>query len=407
MKTCKNGVKDNLDHLNGEKKAALSGLRSTQAQLINQERYRVYSTMASGMVHDFNNSLTVIQGYSDLLLENPEFMADPEMARKFIGYINQAARSAAVTVSGLRKFYRPRDTMAQKNLDLNRLVREALEMSKPRWQEQARAEGVQIKAVSELHEIPLIRGNEAELHECMTNIILNAVDAMPGGGTLTVKTCLENNEVCLEIADTGVGMSAEVKENCFIPFYTTKNATGSGLGLPIAQAIVLRHNGNISFESEKERGTVFHVRFPVVAGEPIEPQVKIEPRTGKDHDGVEQKTVKVLVVEDDPKQRELLGKYFLPVNFEVDLAADGANALEKIKKNTYDIVITDRAMPGMSGSELAREIRRAVPGVPIIMLTGFGDIMNAASEKAEEVDKVLSKPVSRAELYKAVRSLIS
>ncbi len=388
-----------------EKQKMLQELRSAQQRLIDHERHHALTTMANGIAHDFNNALAVIQGYSDLLLRHPDMLGDETEARKYIEHIQLASQKAAATVRFMRKFYQPSDVGAQRPIDLNRVVEEAIAMSRPRWQEQARAENAEIEIAMRLEDTPLILGNEAELHELMTNLIFNAVDAMPRGGTLSVKTFLEADNICLKVADSGVGMSDEVKKHCFNPFYSAGKKHGSGLGLSIAQGVVKRHKGDIVVVSEEGRGTMLKIRFPAMLAETVNSE-PTDDEAAVDPDKNVQSALKLLVVEDDPVQAKLLQRILALEHYLVDIASDGVAALAKAGDVSYDMVITDRAMPGMSGNELAREIRRKHPKIPIIMLTGFGDIMTAASEEAEFVDKLMSKPYKCDELCRQIKALL-
>ncbi len=388
-----------------EKQKMLQELRTAQQRLIDHERHHALTTMANGIAHDFNNALAVIQGYSDLLLKHPDILGDETEAKKYIEHIQQASQKAAATVRFMRKFYQPRDVGAQQPIDLNRVVEEAIVMSRPRWQEQARAENAEIEIALRLEDTPLILGNEAELHELMTNLIFNAADAMPRGGTLSVKTFREADNICLNVADSGVGMSDEVKKYCFNPFYSAGKKHGSGLGLSIAQGVVKRHKGDIVVVSEEGRGAMFKIRFPAMIAETVSSEAT-DNEAAEAHKKNAQPALKLLVVEDDPVQAKLLQQILTLEHYMVDIASDGAVALAKVGETSYDMVITDRAMPGMSGNELAREIRRMHPKIPIIMLTGFGDIMTAASEEAEFVDKLMSKPYKSDDLCREIKALL-
>ncbi len=382
-------------------KKALQELRVAQLSLIDQERHHALSTMASGIAHDFNNSLAVIQGYSDLLLNNQAILDDGETTRSYIGNIHQAACKAAATVRCLRKFYQPRNIGAQQQMDLNRVIDEALTMSRPRWRSQARAQDAEIKVVRKLDEIPPISGNEAELHELMSNLIFNAVDAMPAGGTLSVKTFHDDEHVYMHVSDTGIGMSDDVRDHCLNPFFTTRKETGSGLGLSVAQGVVKRHNGEMLIDSAPNHGTTFEIRFPLLRGDDSSVSGDTESR-----EAAETRPLRILVVEDDAVQATLLQQILKAENHTVDIAVDGSDGLAQAVAKTYDLVITDQSMPGISGSELARKLRRVRPEQRILLLTGFGDIMHAAAEDDDEcVDKVLSKPYQSEDLRREIRRL--
>jgi PAS domain S-box-containing protein len=387
-----------LARTNAALEEALDELRQTQQHVIQQERQRALSTMASGIAHDFNNALATIRGFTDLLLQSPEKLADRDTATGYLEHVRKAASNAAETVRRMRKFYRPRKDEEYAQLELNSIVEEAVSMTKPRWKEQAQAQGASIQIEKELGDIDKVQGNEAELHEMLTNLIFNAVDAMPDGGTLSLRTRGQANEVVLEVTDTGVGMSEDEVEHCFEPFFTTKQKSGTGLGLCIVRGIIKRHEGRIDVRSEAGRGTTFRIQLPATN------QTTEKRRTP----GAEEKTTQlnVLIVEDEDEQRELLKEYLLMDDHQMDSARDGREGLRMFLETKYDLVITDRSMPRMGGDHLAARAKREAPGTPVIMLTGFGDMMEAAGEEVDAVDLVLSKPVTLNDLREAISQVM-
>ena len=382
-----------------ERKRQEAELRTVRQQVMEQERQRALSTMASGIAHDFNNALSTILGFTDLLLESPDALNDRETVRSYLEMVRKAASNAAQTVRRMRKFYRPRDDYALKAVDLNAIAEEAVTMTRPRWRAQALAEGSAIEVEMDFEETGAVTGNEPELHEMLTNLIFNAVDAMPEGGTLSLRTRREDERVLLEVSDTGTGMPEEVRERCLEPFYTTKREAGSGLGLSTVRGIVERHGGTIGVESAPGEGTSFRILLPAY-------EAAEEGREERDRAPEGGEKLKVLVVEDEDDQRLLITKYLEADGHEVTTAADGAAGVREFLDGWYNVVITDRAMPEMDGVEVARTIRKRAPDKPIIMLTGFGDMMDAGGETLEDVDLVLSKPVTMEELRNAFSAVL-
>ena len=388
-----------LQKTNERLEKTLQQLRETQEQVIDQERQRALSTMASGIAHDFNNALSTIRGFSDLLLRMPAKRRDEETLEQYLRHIRKATSNAAETVRRMRKFYRPQEESPLEPVDLNGIINEAFSMARPRWREEARAQGAEIEVKKDLGGLPPVEGNEAELHEMLTNLIFNAVDAMPNGGTLSVRTRREDKKtVWMAISDTGIGMSEEVRRHCLDPFYSTKEEAGSGLGLSTVQGIVQRHEGELSVQSRKGEGSTFCIRLPVAQSEVPDTGEELPP-------GPRIKGLRILVIEDERHQRELLEEYLNLDDHQVELASDGKQGFERFQDSTYDLVITDRAMPEMSGDEVAHRIRNNAPGVPVIMLTGFGDMMAATSENVAGVDTILPKPVNLRELREAIAEL--
>ena len=384
-----------LRESNRRLEAALAELRQTQQQVIQQERLRALGQMASGIAHDFNNALSPILGFSELLLMIPESLDDKEKVTRYLKTIHTAAQDAANVVSRLREFYRHREKGEFfQPVFLNQVVEQTISLTQPRWKDQAQANGVTVDVQADLQEVPLIAGNEAELREVLTNLIFNAVDAMPRDGTVTLRTRLDEGWVVLEVSDTGTGMTEEVRQRCLEPFFSTKGDRGTGLGLAMVFGTVQRHEGEIDIETEPGRGTTFIIRLPVV-----------RERGGgegrRQAEGVS-RPLHVLVVDDDPTVRELVIAYLASDGHTVDTATSGREGLEKFRAGHYDLVMTDRAMPEMGGDQMAAAVKRLAPHKPVIMLTGFGDMMQAAGENPAGVDVVLSKPVTRSRLREAL-----
>ncbi len=390
---------ESLEETNQRLEETLAELRSTQERMIQQERLKALGTMASGIAHDFNNALGSILGYSDVLLTFPETLDDNAQTTEYIRTINTSAKDAAAVVDRLREFYRHRDDgEVLQPIDVNSVVREAISMSQPRWKGMAQAEGVDIELRTELaSDIPQIGGNESNLRSALTNLIFNAVDAMPEGGTLTISTDREDGWVRIVVVDTGTGMSEETKSRALEPFFSTKEERGTGLGLATVFGIVSRHGGRIDFTSELGKGTEFTVLLPL-------PRSTLAAKDDPE-DQTMTRTLHILVAEDEPKMQRLLSEYLTRDGHTVELAPDGVEALRKFSEGDFDLVITDRGMPNMNGDELAVAIR-AGSEVPIIMATGFGGMMLASGERPVGVDFTLGKPIAIAALRKAINSVI-
>lgn len=397
-------AEDAMRETNRELKRALAELRQTQDGLIRQERLSAMGQMASGIAHDVNNALTIITGYCELMQSNPEFFKDATKAEQSVGQIQMAAEDAASVVKRLQELYRQSDE--QKTvfpLSLNQICEEAVQLTQPKWKDEAMNQGATIEVSLELKDIPLIGHDKSALREVLTNFIFNAVDAMPEGGTLTVATRADDNFVYLRVGDTGVGMTEEVRQRCLEPFFTTKEGRGTGLGLSLAHSMVQRFGGRIDVESIEGEGTTFAVRFPV--HEDAFDQALDEEDIGAP--GIGQSSLRVLVVEDEPAVRALITQLLEVDNHRVNAASGGEEAIKKFEMMPYDLVITDNAMPGMIGKQVAIAIKRVNPSVPIIMLTGFADMMRAKNEYPEAIDSLLGKPVTLQVLRDAIVEVTS
>ena len=242
---------------------ALDDLQNAQRQMLRQERLSAFAEMAGGVVHDFSNALMAVIGYSDMLLASDGSHLDQrETALEYLRIINTAGRDAAEVVSRLRDFYRPRNTAESQVVDLKEVLHQAVLMTQPKWNDPARLPGTEIVVAAELNHLPMMRGNPSELREMMTNLIFNAVDAMPDGGTITLRTSEVPGSVVLEVADSGAGMTAEVRARCLDPFFSTKGDRGTGLGLAMVFGIVQRQQGSLEVESEPGKGTTFRITLP-------------------------------------------------------------------------------------------------------------------------------------------------
>jgi len=371
----------------------LAQLKVTQRQVLQQERLRAMGEMASGIAHDFNNTLSPIVGFAELLMRKPDMPS--ETAQHYVKLINTAARDAASVIRRLRELYRERgESTPDAAVDLGRCVEEATALTEPRWKSQALARGVGIKIVREVAEIPVILGDAAAIREMLTNLIFNAVDAMPEGGTITMAARVDRDDVLLTVSDTGVGMSEEVRRRCFEPFFSTKDQHGTGLGLSLVHATVQRHRGTLNVDSTPGQGTTFVVRLPI-HGQPLAAPAAAPAE--------ETRRLRVLVVEDDPLVRMAVTEQLSSQGHTVQSATNGLEGLDAFMSGRFDLVLTDRAMPEMGGDQLATTIKQLAPGKPIIMLTGFGDLMQAKNERPAAVDAVVSKPVTLDALTDAIR----
>jgi PAS domain S-box-containing protein len=389
-------VQANLENAKSQLEVAINQLRLTQDAVIAKERLHALGQMATGIAHDFNNNLSPIIGLSELILTRPNLINDPEKILKFVRTIHQAGRDAARVVSRMRDFYRPDTDINQTEVvSLKQVVELAIDLTRPRWGDQAMAEDTKYRIATFVKDVS-VSGQASELREMLVNLIFNALDAMPDGGELGVTVDNEAGRpgtVSLEVTDTGVGMSEEVRKRCLEPFFTTKGASGTGLGLATSYGIVKRHQGEIQIESELGKGTRVIVRLPVVrtrAALPTLTEVRHAP------------AMRILVVDDEEMVRNVIGEYLRADGHDVDLAEGAIVGLSKIKAGAYDLIITDRAMPEMSGDRLALEAKRVAPLVPILMLSGFGEFMNATGEHPQGVDAVVAKPITIDDLRDAI-----
>ncbi len=365
-----------------ELRAALEELEASQQRLVQTERLRALGQLAGGVAHDFNNTLAIILGRVELLLAQ----ARSPNVRQQLQVIQKTALDAARTVKRIEEFTRMKAVRPVKLVNLDQVVEEVVEISRSRWQDEAQAKGIPYDVVLEMAVAPLppVVGDPSELREALLNVIFNALDAMPKGGRVTFKTGVEEGRVYCAVIDTGIGMTEEVRERIFYPFFTTKGDKGSGLGLSVVYGIITRHGGEIDVQSEVERGTTFTIRLP--AARLIRETLKEEaplPVRGR---------AKVLVVEDELEVREVLRDMLVSQGHAVVVCPNGEAGLRRFEEEPFDLVITDLGMRGLSGWEVVEGIKGRSPETPVILITGWGDRIDAQEARARGVDFLVSKP---------------
>jgi len=395
--------------LHKELETAYNELRQTQATVLQQERLKALGQMASGIAHDVNNALSPVVGFSDIILRG-DFGLDAR-AKKYLKYIRTAGEDIAHIVARLREFYRTRDDQESlHDVNLNQLVEQVVEMTRPRWRDIPQSSGLTIEMQTDLApDISNLAGIESEIREAFTNLVLNAVDAMPKGGKITLRTRVlrqQNAEkyptqIAVEVCDTGTGMSEETRKRCLEPFFSTKGKRGTGLGLAMVYGVVKRHEGTIEIQSEAGKGTTFRLLFPVRTG------------LGKDagdEDIIPIPPLQILCIDDEPLLRELIKEILERDGHEVEVSDGGQSGLDEFRLarergRPFDVIITDLGMPYVDGRQVAKTVKQESPGTPVVMLTGWGAFMKGEGTASEEVDGILSKPPRSRELREVLSKL--
>jgi GAF domain-containing protein/ActR/RegA family two-component response regulator/anti-sigma regulatory factor (Ser/Thr protein kinase) len=368
-------------------KQTLRELKQAQDQIIQAEKLRAMGEMASGVAHDFNNVLAVILGNIQLLLHQLNHLGLEEV-RERLKTIEQSSKDGAETVRRIQEFTGKRRDKEFSSLSMNELITDVVNITQPRWKDQTQKKGIQIALSQKLGKIPLMLGNPSELREVLTNIIFNAVDAMPHGGQITISTqCQTDDWVEVRIADTGIGMTEEVKKRVFDPFFTTKGVTNSGLGMSVSYGIVKRHGGEILIETESGKGTTFILHLPTGYGEE-----KVEEKVLKRKPVEEVRSARILVIDDEESVRKILSQMLKAKGYEVVVASDGEEGIEKFKKEKFDLVLTDLGMPRISGWEVGKTLKRIEPKVPVAMITGWGVELNKEKMNESGIDLIVPKP---------------
>lgn len=390
--------------LHKELETAYNELRQTQAAVLQQERLKALGQMASGIAHDVNNALSPVVGFADIILGG-DFGLDVR-GKKYLKYIRTAGEDIAHIVARLREFYRARDERESlHDLNINALAEQVVEMTRPRWRDIPQSNGLTIEIKTELApDMVPMPGIESEIREAFTNLVLNAVDAMPEGGKITVRTHVIRQpngddityprRVVVEVCDTGMGMNEETRKRCLEPFFSTKGKRGTGLGLAMVYGVIKRHEGEIEILSELGKGTIFRLMFPV----------RTNLTADKREDGFQPiQPLQILCIDDEPLLRELIKELLERDGHEVEVSDGGQSGLDEFRLarqrgRPFDVVITDLGMPYVDGRQVAKTIKQESPSTPVVMLTGWGAFMKEDGNAPEQVDDIISKPPRTREL---------
>jgi PAS domain S-box-containing protein len=384
-----------------EQQLAYVELQRAKDELVRSEKLRALGQMAAGIAHDLNNMLAAILGQVELL----RLRVDIPEVQEVLKVLYTVASDGAQVVRRLQEFGRQQARIPLLPCDLMPIVQGALELTRPRWRDEAQQQNRPISIHRDLPELPRILGQPAEIREALTNLILNALDAMPTGGTITIAGQIEPTDappdaaiaVRLSVTDTGTGMSEEVCSRIFDPFFTTKGPKGTGLGLAVVYAIMERHGGRVDVASILGHGTTFTLRFQVAPRE-----MKEAPGPGQ---SVSRAPRRLLLIDDEEMVRVTIANLLRAVGHEVTEAESGSAGLARMAECPVDLVITDLGMPEMTGWEVAKQVKAAHPRIPVVLLTGWGDQMRETSVHQAHVDIVLGKPIRLDELQEAIAGL--
>jgi signal transduction histidine kinase len=361
-------------------RSAMEDLRTTQTRVVEGETLRAMGQMASGMAHHVNNLLAVISGRTQLLLVRA---TAPEMRRP-LEIIQRAAFDAAEVVRRVLGFASMQPAPAGVPVDFNEIVREVVELTRPRWRDEAQMHALTIDVQLELGDVAPVAGEAPALREVVMNLIFNAIDALPAGGTIRVATWSADSWVFCAVADDGVGMNDEVRRRAHEPFFTTKGPQGTGLGLSVAHSIVQRHRGELSLRPNDPRGTVVTLRLPQAAPGATATEPAPTPQGPP---------LRILIIDDELAVREALADSLAEDGHAVIQAASGPEGLAHLADGvTVDVVVTDLGMPEMTGWDVARAVRTRHPGLPVGLVTGWAVALEISDEERRGVDFLIAKP---------------
>jgi PAS domain S-box-containing protein len=392
---------------------AYDDLRQTQQAVMQQERLKALGQMASGIAHDINNAISPVALYTESLLEGEPGLSD--RAREYLQTIQRSSEDVAQTVARMREFYRPREAeLVLLPVDVNHVMRDVIDLTRARWNDMPQQRGVMIELAARLPQVsPVLLGVESELREALINLVFNAVDAMPTGGTITMKaevergalraTGLHRDEVVISVSDTGIGMDADTRRRCLEPFFTTKGERGTGLGLATVYGMVQRHGGDIRIDSAPGAGTTVRLVFQAA------PE---SARAGSDEPAVYARPgrLRILVVDDDPLLLKSL-RDTLEIDGHVVTIANGGQAgidaftAGQASATPFSAVITDLGMPYVDGRQVAAHVKQHSPATPVLLLTGWGQRLVDDADIPPHVDRVLNKPPRLADFRTALAEL--
>jgi signal transduction histidine kinase/ActR/RegA family two-component response regulator len=361
--------------------------------LAQAEKLRALGQMASGVAHDLNQSLALIAGYGDIAQRALAHSSiDTEALNEALPIITQAAMNGGQTVRQLLTFARTQPDDASERVDLGSLVREVAQLTAPHWRDAPQAAGRPIALHVETEGETTIEGWPISVSEALTNLIFNAVDALPDGGTIRLAARRVGADVVIEVADSGQGMSAEVQERIFEPFFTTKGERGTGLGLAQVFGVVEQHRGTVAVDSTPGIGTTFRVTLPAVST-PSNAQCAVHVSSGA------VRHLRVLAVDDEPSVGSMVRRILRPQGHSVVTATSGEEALERLAGDAFDVMISDVGMgPGMNGWELVERVRQSWPTMHVVLATGWGAAIDSSEARARGVDAVIAKPYRPADL---------
>ena len=395
--------------LYGALQQAYDDLRLSQHTVMQQERLRALGQMASGIAHDINNAISPVSLYTESLLEREPNLS--ERARGYLGTIQRAIEDVARTVARMREFYRERDAqLTLERVDLKRAIQQVVELTRPRWSDLPQQRGVMVELKLDVSSgASDIMGAEHEIRDALTNLIFNAVDAMPNGGTLSVsmRQVRGNGDerVLIEVRDTGIGMDEDTRRRCLEPFFTTKGERGTGLGLAMVYGMIQRHSAELDIQSAPGQGTAVILSFPTLASSVVTsvPEEKL---------AAPQRRLRILLVDDDPMLIKSLQDTLQEDGHQITATHGGqagidAFAAAQQRGECVDLVITDLGMPHVDGRKVAASVKALSSGTPVILLTGWGQRLLAAQDIPPHVDKLLSKPPRLQELRSALVELVA
>jgi len=369
-------------------------LESTRLQLVQSERLRALGELATGVAHNFNNLLSGILGHTQMLLSKD---IDASI-RERLQIVEKLVLDGGEIVRRIQEFTRLRTTKDFSAVNLKDIINDVVRMTELKWSGGHNTSKIVLRVDANQMEIPIVDGNATELREVFINILFNAVDAMPNGGELRIRTETNGKNVFVYFIDTGEGMSEETRKRVFDPFFTTKGSKGTGLGMSVAYGIINRHNGQISIDSELGIGTTVTVQLPV--SEKVIKEIECNYGLRREE------RARILLIEDHKITLDVLAENLVNLGYYVQKVESGMAGIKIFKGGNYDIVITDVGLCDISGWTVSKKIKEISSHVPVVFITGWGNQLSSSQLKECGVDYVLTKPFKIEEISAIIKKAI-
>jgi len=381
------GIAMDNARLVADMRRALEELKAAQDTLVRGATLRAVGELAAGAAHHLNNLLAVVLGRTQLLL----MKSPPAEMVQSLKTIERSAVDAADTVRRIQAFSTTDRRPEAAPLELNAAIQDALQLTRSRWEHEAQLRGARVEMVFVPGAVPQVHGRAADIREAIANLVLNAVDAMPAGGRLSIRTWREGARAMVAVTDSGTGMPEDVRRRAFEPFFTTKGVKRTGLGLPVVYGAIRRHGGDVTMDSTEGRGTTVTFWLPI--GSPAAAAEAPVPDGGA-------RPAAILVIDDEAAVRQLVTEVLRARGHSVTAAGSGREGLERFRVGRFDLVITDLGMPDLTGWDVARAVHGTSPALPVLVLTGWADAVEAPSDVA--VTGILTKPFDVTKLAESV-----
>jgi signal transduction histidine kinase/ActR/RegA family two-component response regulator len=363
-------------------------------QMLQSEKLRALGELAGGIAHEFNNILATILGFTQVSqIKNK----DPQI-NEYLDLIKHAAKDGAEIVKRIQRFTMKEEVNKKVNVRIGDLITSAIEMTRPRWKNEAEAKNIRIRIETDFTASPSVFCNASQIREVLVNLILNAVDAMPYGGKIVLRTWQEEDNVFITVEDSGSGIAEKDRKRIFEPFFSTKGLHGTGLGLSICHQIIKEHGGDIHVTSKAGKGSMFIFYLPIVFDVEEVNEVRETLLFGKNIRN------SILVIDDEEKLSKAIKELLISQQYRVKVSNTGRGGVELFKKDSFDLVLCDLAIPDCSGTEVAKRIKAVNRHVPIVLITGW--LTGIKQEDLDNIDYVLEKPFELNSLLAIIEELL-